>query len=57
LANVARGLLAKKPFKLVAVALANKIARIAWAIMARNISFQPDLASHNSAMASVPAKS
>lgn len=56
LANWARGLLAKKPFKLVAVALANKIARIAWAIMARNINFQPDLACRNSAMASVPAK-
>lgn len=41
LANWARGLLAKKPFKLVAVALANKIARIAWAIMARSMDFQP----------------
>lgn len=41
LANWARGLLAKKPFKLVAVALANKIARIAWVIMARNMDFQP----------------
>ncbi len=40
LANWARGLLSKKPFKLVAVALANKIARIAWAIMARNVNFQ-----------------
>jgi len=28
-------LLAKKPAKLVAVAVANKMARIAWAIMAR----------------------
>jgi transposase len=35
LADWARKLLAKKPFKLVAVALANKMARIAWAIMAR----------------------
>jgi transposase len=42
LANWARCLLSKKPFKLVAVALANKIARIAWAIMARNVSFQSD---------------
>lgn len=40
LANWARDLLSKKPFKLVAVALANKIARIAWAIMARNTDFQ-----------------
>lgn len=39
LANWARGLLSKKPFKLVAVALANKIARIARAIMARNTVF------------------
>jgi transposase len=31
----ARELLARKPFKLVAVALANKTARIAWAVMAR----------------------
>ncbi len=29
------GLLAKKPAKLVAVALANKMARIAWAVLAR----------------------
>jgi transposase len=30
----AEGLLRKKPFKLVAVALANKTARIAWAVTA-----------------------
>ncbi len=42
LANWAVGLLSKKPFKLVAVALANKMARIAWAIMARNKNYQPD---------------
>jgi transposase len=35
-----RQLLAKKPFKLVAVALANKTARIAWAIMTRGESFR-----------------
>ena len=34
-ANWARCLLSKKPFKLVAVALANKIARIAWAFSDR----------------------
>ncbi|MCB5205566.1 IS110 family transposase [Neorhizobium sp. T786] len=42
LANWAHRLLSKKPFKLVAVALANKIARIAWAIMRRDMDFQPD---------------
>jgi len=41
LADWARNLLAKKPFKLVAVALANKMARIAWAIMTRNESYNP----------------
>jgi transposase len=35
LADWARSLLAKKPFKVTAVALANKMARIAWALMAR----------------------
>lgn len=49
LANWARGLLSKKPFKLAAVALANKIARIAWVIMARNIDFQPSYATSGSA--------
>ena len=33
-------LLAKKPAKLVAVAVANKIARIAWAIMAKRGNFE-----------------
>ena len=41
LADWARVLLAKKPFKLVAVALANKMARIAWAIMASGTSYNP----------------
>lgn len=36
----AESLLAKKPFKLVAVALANKTARIAWAVMARGGVFR-----------------
>jgi transposase len=39
LADWARRLLDKKPFKLVAVALANKMARIAWAIMAKAMSY------------------
>ena len=53
LAEWARVLLGKKPFKLVAVALANKIARIAWAIMARNIQFEPDFVPDHRALTSV----
>ena len=41
LADWARGLLARKPFKLVAVALANKMARTAWAIMAGDDCYNP----------------
>jgi transposase len=41
LADWARSLLAKKPFKVVAVALANKMARIAWAVMARGTAYEP----------------
>lgn len=41
LADWARKLLDRKPFKVVAVALANKMARIAWAIMARGCSYNP----------------
>ena len=41
LADWARSLLAKKPFKVVAVALANKMARIAWAVMARSTAYEP----------------
>ena len=41
LADWARTLLAKKPFKLVAVALANKMARTAWAIMAGDDCYNP----------------
>jgi len=43
LADWARALLASKPFKLVAVALADKVARIAWAVMARNEAYEPGL--------------
>ena len=35
------GLLERRSSKIAAVALANKIARIAWAMMARNESYQP----------------
>ena len=45
LADWARNLLAKKPFKLVAVALANKMARTAWAIMAGDDCYNPKHAS------------
>jgi transposase len=41
MADWARSLLAKKPFKVVAVALANKMARIAWAVMARSTTYAP----------------
>lgn len=41
----AEALLAKKPFKLVAVALANKTARIAWAVMVRGEVFREGLQS------------
>lgn len=34
-------LLARKPYKLAAVALANKMARIVWALMTRNEEFRP----------------
>jgi transposase len=44
LADWARKLLAKKPFKLVAVALANKMARTAWAIMASDDCYNPKYA-------------
>lgn len=35
------GLLEKKPFRLVSVALANKLARIAWAILTRGETYRP----------------
>jgi len=41
LADWARSLLSKKPFKLVAVALANKMARIAWAVTPKDIEYEP----------------
>ena len=36
----AEDLMTRKPFKLVAVALANKTARIAWAVMARGEDYR-----------------
>jgi transposase len=35
-----RGLLARKPTKLAAVALANKTARIVWSVMARGDGYR-----------------
>ena len=37
-------LLARRPFKVVAVALANKMARIAWALLASGGHYRPQLA-------------
>ena len=37
-------LLARRPFKVVAVALANKLARIAWALLANGSHYRPQLA-------------
>ena len=34
------GLLARRPTKIAAIALANKLARMAWAMMARNESYK-----------------
>ena len=41
LANWLRGLLDKKPVRLVSVALANKTARVVWALMARDQPYHP----------------
>ena len=37
-------LLARRPFKVVAIALANKMARIAWALLANGGHYRPRLA-------------
>lgn len=41
LADWIRELLAKKPLRLVSVALANKLARIAWAVLTRGDTYRP----------------
>lgn len=41
LADWTRELPAKKPFRLVSVALANKLARIAWAVLTRGDTCRP----------------
>ena len=44
LAAWVRNLLARRPARLVTVALANKMARIAWAVMAQGTSYRPEAA-------------
>jgi hypothetical protein len=41
MANWIRKLLVKKPFRVVSVALANKLARIAWVVLARKEAYRP----------------
>jgi len=41
LADWIRELLAKKPFRLVSVTLANKLARIAWAVLTSGDTYRP----------------
>jgi transposase len=52
LADWARSLLAKKPFKVMAVALANKMARIAWVVMTKSQVYEP---AHRAAAAQAAA--
>jgi transposase len=40
-ANWIRKLLVKKPFWVVSVALANKLARIAWVVLTRKEAYRP----------------
>ena len=37
---MAGALLARRPFKVVAIALANKMARVAWALLARGGTYR-----------------
>ena len=41
MANWIRKLMEKKPFRVVSVALANKLARIAWVVLTRKEAYQP----------------
>ncbi len=41
MANWIRKLLEKKPFKLVSVALANKLTRVAWVVLTRKEAYRP----------------
>jgi hypothetical protein len=42
LADWVRKLLAAKPFRLVSVALANKLARMAWVVRRRGETYRPE---------------
>ena len=44
-------LLARRPFKVVAVALANKMARTAWAVLARGETYRTPIRSSSAAIA------
>jgi hypothetical protein len=44
LATWVRGLLIEKPFRLVPVALANKLARIAWVVLTKGENYRPERA-------------
>ena len=44
-------LLARRPAKVVAVALANKMARVAWAVLAKGESYRKPTRSGNAAIA------
>jgi len=41
MANWIRALMTKKPFRVVSVALANKLARIAWVVLTRKETYRP----------------
>lgn len=49
LAGWTRRLLGRRPGRMVSVALANKTARIAWAVMAKREPYRPELAAANAA--------
>jgi transposase len=53
LADWIRELLAKKPFRLVSVALANKLARIAWAVLTSGDAYRPQAPTRLNSAASI----
>ena len=48
-------LLARRPFKVVAVALANKMARIAWALLAKGETYRAPVIATGSPVTALPA--
>lgn len=44
--NSLRGLLARRPFNVVVVALANKMARTIWVLLAHACAYQPGYVAH-----------